>query len=513
MSNINTSKIAMESTTQISSKEIDENSVEDAIAISLADVYLGNEVNEEQNSSTYVINHEYLTSDLDSPAYQKVETLDLDAAWRRTNNEVSLPEVHGSIRIREDFSLLQKIFAYIGPGSLVAVGYMDPGNWSTDIAGGSAFGYTLLFVVLVSSIFAMFLQALAAKCGLATNRDLAQCCRDAYHPKLVPFLWIITEIAICATDLSEMIGSAVALNLLFNIPVVAGVFITSVDVFIVLFTQGKSFRIVEVLVTSLIMMITICFAIQIGISNPGAIDVLSGYLPSKELVASREILLVAIGIVGATVMPHNLFLHSSIVLTRDCGRDDIRIAEAIKFNVCDSTFSLFVALFVNSSILIVSAATFYKNGYDNIATLEDAYTLLDPLLGTSVASILFATALLASGLNATLTGTLTGQIVMEGFMTWKLSPFYRRLLTRGMAIIPAAAISGAYGNNPTAINDMLIYSQVILSFALPFAIFPLIFITSDKKKMGVHVNSWYVTLFAYLIGFLIIILNILFLIG
>ena len=383
---------------------------------------------------------------------------------------------------------------------------MDPGNWSTDIAGGSAYGYDLLFIILMASLIAIFLQALAVRQGLATERDLAQACRDSYPRYVVLGLWLITEAAIIATDLAEVIGSAIALKLLFGLPLIAGVCITALDVLILLFTQGRNFRILEGIVAALVILIAVAFGVQIGLSKPETRALFAGFLPSGGIFTNRDELLIAIGIIGATVMPHNLFLHSSLVLTRKINRDSVEsVKEAITYFTLDSSLCLICALFVNAAILIVAAATFHVNGYSNVATLEEAYTLLVPLLGSG-ASILFAVALLAAGQNSTLTGTLAGQIVMEGFMKFKIRPVFRRIITRLLAILPAVIVI-AIGGDSSA-NDLLIISQVVLSVALPFAIFPLVHITSDKNKMGVHANSTYMTIFAYIIGFIILGLDI-----
>ena len=383
---------------------------------------------------------------------------------------------------------------------------MDPGNWSTDIAGGSAYGYSLLFIILLASIIAMFLQALAVKQGIATQRDLAQACRDSYPKWAVIILWVITEAAIAATDLAEVIGSAVALKLLFGLPLIGGVCVTALDVLIILYTHGRNFRILEGLVATLVVLITVIFAVQIGLSKPESVDVLRGFLPSAEIFSDNDQLLIAIGIIGATVMPHNLFLHSSLVLTRDIDRSDLALVkESINYFVFDSTMCLFSALFVNAAILIVAAATFHVNGFNEVATLEEAHELLKPLLGSG-ASILFAVALLASGQNSTLTGTLAGQVVMEGFLTWKIRPIFRRLVTRLLAIVPAVIVISIGGDKSA--NQLLIISQVVLSVALPFAIFPLVHITSCVSKMGPHVNNRYVMILALAIAFLITALDI-----
>ena len=383
---------------------------------------------------------------------------------------------------------------------------MDPGNWSTDIAGGSAYGYSLLFIILMASLIAIFLQALAIRLGLATQRDLAQACRDSYPRWLVVLLWIIIEAAVAATDLAEVIGSAVALKLLFGLPLIAGVCITAFDVLVILFTQGRNFRILEGLVAALVLLITVIFAAQIGLSKPESIEVMKGFLPSAAIFTNQNQLLIAIGIIGATVMPHNLFLHSSLVLTRNIVRDDVEsVKEAMKYFTYDSTFCLVCALFVNAAILIVAAAAFHVNGLEEVATLEEAHALLKPILGAG-SSIMFAVALLAAGQNSTLTGTLAGQVVMEGFMKWKIRPVFRRLITRLLAIVPAVIVISIGGDKSA--NDLLIISQVVLSVALPFAIFPLVHITSSPSKMGVHVNGRFVTILALIIAFTITALDI-----
>lgn len=354
---------------------------------------------------------------------------------------------------------------------------------------------------------AMFLQALAATCGLATNRDLAQACRDSYPLPLVRVLWIVIELAIVATDLAEVIGAAVAMKLLFGLPEVYGVFVTSLDVFIFLFISGKKFRVVEGIVGVLVLLITACFAVEVALSKPQATPLFWGFVPSSEIFVNKKELLIGIGIIGATVMPHNLFLHSSIVLTRNTRRTKAAIADAIRYSIFDSTVHLSVAWFVNCAILMMAAAVFHRRGYTDIATLEDASGLLSPLLGNKAASVLFGVALLASGQNATLTGTLTGQIVMEGFLKMTLNPTFRRVFTRLLAIIPAvlAAVIGG----PNAFNSLLINSQVVLSFALPFAVFPLLHITASKERMRGFQNSTVVNVIAMVIGLLILLMNIL----
>jgi len=429
--------------------------------------------------------------------------------WSREPETRSLEEFGRSVAVPpHDSNFWRKAFTWCGPGLLVSVGYFDPGNWSTDILGGSAYGYRLLFVISVSSMFAMLLQSLALKVGLATQRDLAQCCRDAYPKPVCLVLWVVCELAIMATDLAEVIGSAVALKLLFHIPLVAGVCITSLDVLLFLAIKGMSIRIVELMVGSLILLITVCFAIQLNLLSPRASEVFEGFLPSSEIVSDSECLFVAVGIIGATVMPHNLFLHSSVVLTRAVDRTDAAaVKQAHSFAFADSTISLLYAWFVNVAILMVAASAFHSNGNTTVATLEDAYVLLSPVLGKTAGSTLFAVALLASAQNATLTGTLTGQIVMEGFTTFRISPLIRRTATRLLAIVPAV-LAVAIGGDGAA-NYLLIVSQVSLSFALPFAIFPLVHISSSQDKMGGFTNPRWLTIVAYTIGALIASLNIL----
>src|SRR5467141_387248 len=399
----------------------------------------------------------------------------------------SLPESHRSIPFSSGASRFRKILAFAGPGYLVAVGYMDPGNWATDIGGGSKFGYTLLSVILISNLMAMFLQALSAKLGIATGRDLAQACRDHYGRRTVIFLWVVCELAIAACDLAEVLGSAVALKLLFGLPLLAGVLITALDVLIVLALQGRGFRLVEAFVVTLIASIGACFAYEIFFAHPLWREAAAGFLPNLEILRNREMLYIAIGILGATVMPHNLYLHSSIVQTRAFGTSVRDRKEALRYAVFDSTLALGFALFINAAILVLGAAAFHTRGLHDVAEIADAYKLLSPVLGASLASTLFACALLASGQNSTLTGTLAGQIVMEGFLDIRLKPWLRRLITRSIAIIPAALVIGIAGENK--VTPLLILSQVVLSFQLPFAVIPLIQFTSSRAKMGEFVNS------------------------
>jgi manganese transport protein len=382
---------------------------------------------------------------------------------------------------------------------------MDPGNWATDLAGGSKFGYTLLSVILASNLMAILLQGLASKLGIVTGRDLAQACRDNYSKPVGVLLWIACEIAIAACDLAEVIGSAIALNLLFHIPIAVGIVITSADVLIVLYLQNKGFRLLEALVIALIATVGVCFLFEIILSQPPLAGVLRGFLPSTEIVRDPSMLYIAVGILGATVMPHNLYLHSSIVQTRQYEETLEGKREAVHFAFIDSTIALTFALFINAAILIIAAATFHTSGHSDVAEIQDAFKLLTPLLGGG-ASVVFALALLASGQNSTITGTLAGQIVMEGFLNIRLRPWLRRLITRGIAIVPAAVVAMMYGERGTA--KLLILSQVILSMQLSFAVFPLVAFTSDKLKMGELANPFWLKVLAYAVALAIAGLNI-----
>jgi len=410
----------------------------------------------------------------------------------------SLPESHRTIPIAPGLGWFKKILAFAGPGYLVAVGYMDPGNWATDIGGGARFGYALLSVVLLSNLMAMLLQALSAKLGIVTGRDLAQACRESYSRPVSIALWVVCEIAIAACDLAEVLGSAVALKLLFGLPLLAGVLITGLDVLIVLALQGRGFRLIEAFVVTLILTIAACFAYEIFFAHPIWREAAVGFIPRMEILRNREMLYIAIGILGATVMPHNLYLHSSIVQTRAFATDTTGKREAIRYATFDSTLALAFALFINAAILILGAAAFHTRGMHEIAEIADAYKLLTPVLGASLASTLFACALLASGQNSTLTGTLAGQIVMEGFLNLRLRPWLRRLVTRSIAIIPAVVVIGFYGEGK--VTSLLILSQVILSFQLPFAVIPLVQFTSDRMKMGVFANSRFTKILAWTVA-------------
>ena len=389
---------------------------------------------------------------------------------------------------------------------MVSVGYMDPGNWATDLAGGAQFGYTLLSVILLSNVMAILLQALAARLGIATDRDLAQACRDSFSKPVNILLWLACEAAIIACDLAEVIGTAIALQLLFGIPLIGGALITALDAFLLLLLMNKGFRFLEAFVIALLIVIAICFAVQIVAAAPPVAAVLQGFVPSKEIVTNPEMLYIAIGIIGATVMPHNLYLHSSIVQTRAYERNRQGRREAIKWSVTDSTIALMLALFVNAAILIVAAATFHQSGHSDVAEIGDAYRLLSPLLGLGIASTLFAIALLASGLNSTVTATLAGQIVMEGFLHLRLPTWARRLVTRGIAIVPVVVVTWIYGERGT--GQLLVFSQVILSMQLPFAVIPLVRFVSDRRKMGDFVISRSVAVVAWLIAGVIVILNL-----
>jgi len=434
---------------------------------------------------------------------------DLDyrsTGWRRTVSVPSLPEVFSSVRVPAGGSLWRKMFAFAGPGLMISVGYMDPGNWATDIAGGAKFGYTLLAVIFLSNIFAIVLQHLSLKLGIAAERDLAQACRDNYSKPVSIALWVLCEIAIAACDLAEVIGSAIALNLLFGIPLAVGVVITILDVLVILFFQYKGFRYIESIVAGLITVIFACFAYEIIVSKPEVAAMLNGIIPSAQIVTNPAMLYLAIGILGATVMPHNLYLHSSIVQTRAYERTEEGKKSAIKFATIDSTAALLIAFFINAAILVVAAATFYNTEFSNIADITDAYMLLDPVLGVGAAGTVFAIALLASGQNSTITGTLAGQIVMEGFLNIRLRPWLRRLITRLIAVIPALIVTLLYGEKGT--TNLLILSQVILSIQLSFAVVPLVIFTSDKRKMGRFVNNPVLKYSAFFISGVIILFNL-----
>ena len=436
----------------------------------------------------------------DAPASAPVED-----GWR-TDGVASLPEVFRSIAVPSSGAGWRKLAAFTGPGFLVAVGYMDPGNWATDLAGGSAFGYTLLSVILLSNVMAIVLQALAARLGIATGRDLAAACRDAYSKPVSLTLWLLCEIAIIACDLAEVIGTAIGLNLLFGIPLVWGVCLTGLDVLLILMLQRRGFRRLEAFVISLIAIIALCFLYELIASQPVIGAVLAGFVPQREVVTDPTMLYIAIGILGATVMPHNLYLHSAAVQTRAFEPTPEGKRDAAKWATLDSTIALMLALFVNAAILILAAATFHTIGRTDVAEIQDAYRLLTPTLGAALASTLFAVALLASGQNSTITATLAGQIVMEGFLRLRLQPWLRRLITRGLAIVPTLIVAALYGESGTA--RLLILSQVVLSMQLPFAIVPLMQFTSDGAKMGALASPAWLKATAWFIAAVIIVLNV-----
>jgi manganese transport protein len=426
--------------------------------------------------------------------------------WRMARGEPSLADMFGSIRVAKDGSFWRKLAAFLGPGYLVAVGYMDPGNWATSLAGGSKFGYALLSVALISNVMAIVLQALCARLGVGSGRDLAQACRDAY-PKWVSWpLWLLAEIAISATDLAEIIGTAIGLNLLFGIPLEIGVLITAADVFLILALQVLGFRWIEAFVVALLGVIAACFAVQIAMADPDWGAVIRGFAPTVDIVSNRDMLYLALGILGATVMPHNLYLHSGLVQTRAYGESVAEKKEAITLSTIDSTIALSLALIINASILILAAATFHKVGKTDVAELDHAHAFLAPLLGSTLAPTLFGIALLCCGLNSTVTATLSGQIVMEGFINIKIAPWLRRLITRAIAIIPAAIVTIWYGEKGTA--QLLILSQVVLSLQLPFAIVPLVMFTASKAKMGEFVAPRWLTVFAGVVAAVVIALNV-----
>jgi manganese transport protein len=428
------------------------------------------------------------------------------AGWRADRGDASLADVHRSIAVRSSGPGWRRAAAFLGPGYLVAVGYMDPGNWATSLAGGSKFGYTLLVVALVSNIMAIVLQSLCARLAVASGRDLAQACRDAFPKPVAHLLWLLAEIAIIATDIAEVIGTAIGLNLVFGIPLELGVIITALDVFLILYLQKLGFRWVEALIITLLGVIAICFAIQIALADPDWGQVIKGFAPTTEIVRNPEMLYLALGILGATVMPHNLYLHSGIVQTRAYGQTLPEKRQALTFATIDTTVALMFALLINASILILAAATFHKTGQTGIAELGEAHKLLGPLLGLAVAPTLFGIALLCCGINSTVTATLAGQVVMEGFLEIKLPPWLRRLITRGIAIIPAGAVTIWYGDAGTA--RLLILTQVVLSLQLSFAVFPLVIFTADKIKMGELVAPRWLSAFAWLIAMVIAALNV-----
>ncbi len=424
----------------------------------------------------------------------------------RVGDRPSLAEANATVAIPKAAGWFRAMLAFAGPGYLISVGYMDPGNWATDLAGGSKFGYALLSVILLSNLMAILLQALAARLGIATGRDLAQACRDSFPRPVNLALYAVCEAAIVACDLAEVIGTAIALQLLFNIPLVAGALIAGLDALLLLLLMNRGFRFLEAFVVTLLVVIAICFAIQIVAAAPPVAALLGGFLPSPQIVTNPEMLYIAIGIIGATVMPHNLYLHSSIVQTRAYERTEGGRRAAIKWATVDSTVALMLALFVNAAILVVAAATFHESGHADVEEIGQAFKLLSPLLGLGIASTLFAVALLASGVNSTVTATLAGQIVMEGFLRLRLPQWARRLATRGIAIVPVIIVAAIYGDSGTA--KLLVLSQVVLSMQLPFAVIPLVRFVTDRRKMGNFVVSRPLGMLAWAVAGLIVVLNL-----
>ena len=441
---------------------------------------------------------------------------DLDAAavvpgppelsgWRGERGEPSLAGMFGSVQIAKHGSFWRKLLAFLGPGYLVAVGYMDPGNWATSLAGGSKFGYALLTVAMLSNLMAIVLQSLCTRLGVGAGRDLAQACRDSFPRWVSRPLWLSAEIAITATDLAEVIGTAIGLNLLFHIPLEIGVIITAADVFLILALQAFGFRWIEAFVVAMLGVIAACFAVQIALADPDWGAVIRGFAPTTEILHNREMLYLALGIIGATVMPHNLYLHSGLVQTRGYGQGIAERREAIKLANIDSAFALCLALVINASILILAAATFHRAGRTDVAELDQAHAFLAPLLGSSIAPTLFGVALLCCGLNSTITATLAGQIVMEGFLNWRIAPWLRRMVTRMIAIVPAVVVTIWAGEKAT--GQLLILSQVVLSLQLPFAVVPLVMFTASRSKMGAFTAPRWLTVLAALTAAIIIVLN------
>jgi manganese transport protein len=426
--------------------------------------------------------------------------------WRRDRGTPPLSEIFSTVPVPRGGSWYRRLFAFIGPGYLVAVGYMDPGNWATSLSGGASFGYALLTIALLSNLMAILLQALCVRLAIGSGRDLSQACRDSYSRPTSYFLWFMAEIAICATDLAEVIGTAVGLKLLFGIPIEIGVLITAFDVFLILYLQKMGFRYVEALIITLLGIIAVCFGFQIILADPDWGAVFTGFIPTTEIVTNPNMLYLAMGILGATVMPHNLYLHSAIVQSRQIGDTIPEKREAIKWATIDSTLALMFALVINASILILAAASFHGTTHQEVTELSDIHSLLEPLLGSAIAPMAFGIALLCCGLNSTVTATLAGQAVMEGFIQIRLTPWLRRLITRAIAIIPAAAIAVAYGES--GVTKLLILSQVVLSLQLPFAVIPLVLFTASRQKMGaLRVPRW-MTIIATIMAILLIGLNI-----
>ncbi|WP_288463381.1 Nramp family divalent metal transporter [uncultured Pseudomonas sp.] len=432
----------------------------------------------------------------------------VEPAWQEPapSTRPSLGRMNASVPVPEGGSWLRRLLAFLGPGYMVSVGYMDPGNWATDLAGGSQFGYLLLSVILLSNLMAILLQALAARLGIATGLDLAQACRARYSRPVSLLLWIACEIAIIACDLAEVIGTAIALNLLFGIPLMWGAILTALDVFLILLLMNRGFRWLEAFVIALLTLIFVCFGVQMVLAQPSIAAIADGFLPKAEIVTNPAALYLAIGIIGATVMPHNLYLHSSIVQTRAYPRTEEGRRMGLRWAVADSTLALMLALFVNAAILITAAAVFHRAGRTDVAEIQDAYHLLSPMLGVGIASLLFAVALLASGINSTVTATLAGQIVMEGFLSLRIPDWARRLITRGIAVIPVVVVTGLYGESGTA--KLLVLSQVVLSMQLPFAVIPLVRFVSDRQLMGSFVIGRLTQVLAWAIAGLIVVLNV-----
>lgn len=429
-----------------------------------------------------------------------------ESGWRNRRGDAALSDVHRSIQIRPSASRIRRFAAFVGPGYMVAVGYMDPGNWATSIAGGSKFGYALLIVALVSNLMAVVLQALCARLAIASGRDLAQACRDAYPRWTAYPLWLLAEIAIIATDIAEVVGTAIGLNLIFGLPLEIGVVVTALDVFLILYLQRIGFRYLEALVMALLAIITLCFTVQIGLADPEWGAVIRGFAPTTDIITNPDMLYIALGILGATVMPHNLYLHSAIVQTRAWGSSEAEKREALRFATLDSTLALMFALLINASILILAAAVFHSTGRNDVTDIAQAQTLLEPLLGSALAPILFGIALLCSGLNSTVTATLAGQAVMEGFINMRIKPWLRRLVTRAIAIVPAAIATVYYGASGT--GRLLILTQVVLSLQLSFAVIPLVQFTADRRKMGsLRAPLWLIAT-AALIAAVIVALNV-----
>jgi manganese transport protein len=426
--------------------------------------------------------------------------------WRTERGDAPLADVHRTIVVKQGSSWFRRMAAFVGPGYMVAVGYMDPGNWATSLAGGSKFGYALLSVALISNIIAIILQSLTARLAIASGRDLAQACRDAFPRPVAVVLWAMAELAIIATDIAEVIGTAIGLNLIFGIPLELGVIITALDVFLILYLQKLGFRWIEAFVMTLLGVIAVSFAIQIAMADPAWGEVIRGFAPTTEILKNPDMLYLALGILGATVMPHNLYLHSGIVLTRDFGDSVAEKKSALTYATIDSTVALMFALLINASILILAAAAFHTTGRTEVAELGEAHSLLAPLLGFAVAPVLFGIALLACGVNSTVTATLAGQIVMEGFLQFKLAPWMRRLITRAIAIVPAAIVTIWYGESGT--GKLLILSQVVLSLQLSFAVFPLVMFTASRAKMGELVSPRWLTAISYVIAVFIAALNV-----